>query len=72
MIQAEGFSEFKQHQHTQFWKLKNTRNKGKGFGVLVAKTWYWYDTWLIEVKEHCRENAVTYGKNSIGKLLPLR
>ena len=61
-MQEDGFIKFKQHQHTQLWKLKDAKNISKGFGVLVANTWYWYDTWLNEVKEHCKGNAVAYGK----------
>jgi hypothetical protein len=64
IMQEDGFVKFKQHQHTQLWKLKDAKNINKGFGVLVAKTWYWYDAWLKEVKEHCKANAVAYGKNT--------
>jgi hypothetical protein len=64
IMQEDVLVKFKQHQHTQLWKLKDAKNINKGFGVLVAKTWYWYDAWLKEVKEHCKANAVAYGKNT--------
>jgi len=62
LMQTDGFSKFKQHKHTQLWKSMNAKGKGKGFGVEVAKTWYWYETWLNEVRKHCQENASEYSK----------
>lgn len=64
LMQKNGYIGFKQHQHTNLWKKIKAKNRKKGFGVQVAKTWYWYDSWLNEVKKHCKENAVTYGKNT--------
>lgn len=64
IMQDEGFSKFKQHQHTQLWKSMDAKNTSKGFGVQVAKTWYWYDSWLNEVRKHCKKNASKYGKNT--------
>jgi len=58
LIQEDGYIKFKQHQHTVLWQKIKAKNKGIGFGVLVAKTWYWYDSWLNEAKKHCKENAV--------------
>jgi hypothetical protein len=64
LMQEDGYVDFKQHQHTQLWQSKDAKNKDKGFGVQVAKTWYWYQTWLNEVKSHCAENSELYGKNT--------
>ena len=64
IMQGEGFSKFKQHQHTQLWKSNDAKGENKHFGVLVAKTWYWYAAWLNEVRKHCEDNAVKYGKNT--------
>jgi len=64
IISSMGYSKFNQHQHTTLWQLKKAKDEGKNFGVQVAKTWYWYDSWLNEVKKHCVENAKEYGKNS--------
>jgi hypothetical protein len=57
-----GYTKFNQHHHTILWQSKKAKEKGKNFGVLVSKTWYWYETWLDEVKSHCVENAKKYGK----------
>lgn len=59
-MKAEGFSRFGMPQHTDLWKSCDARSSAKGYGVQIAKTWYWYDTWLIEVRKHCNENAGVY------------
>lgn len=64
IVKGMGYTKFKQHQHTALWQSKKAKDKSKNFGVIVAKTWYWYDTWLNEVKSHCAENAKIYGKNT--------
>lgn len=60
LMQSEGFSKFKMHQHTIFWKEKDARKANKGFGVQVAKQWYWYENWVIEVRNHCKKNKQKY------------
>lgn len=64
LIQESGYPSFKQHQHTQLWHEKDAKNTGKGFGVQVANTWYWYESWLVEATKHCQENSAKYGKNT--------
>jgi hypothetical protein len=54
-IQNEGFPRFTIHHHTILWKDLNARNPSLGYGVEVAKTWYWYESWLVEVRKHCHE-----------------
>jgi hypothetical protein len=55
-MKAKGFKRFGMHQHTQLWKKLDAKNPGKGFGVMVVKNWYWYDTWLNAVEDYCQEN----------------
>ncbi len=64
IMKDEGFSKFGMYQHTQHWKSLDAKKKGKGFGVQVAKTWYWYDSWLKEVRKHCRKNAAKYKEST--------
>lgn len=59
-MQEQGFTKFKQHQHTQLWKNLDARNPGKGYGVQVANTWYWYESWIAFVEQHCKENRDLY------------
>jgi hypothetical protein len=53
---AKGYKKFDMHQHTQLWKQLKARSEGKGFGVKVANTWYWYDSWIKEVEKYCEEH----------------
>lgn len=62
LMQDLGYVKFKQHQHTEYWKSQDAKKQGKGFGVQVAKTWYWYESWVIQVRHHCEENSQKYGK----------
>ena len=36
------------------------KNPVKGYGVQVARTWYWYDRWVDEVRTHCADNKNLY------------
>ncbi len=59
-IKAEGFPRFGINHHADLWKSRGAKGAGKGFGVQLAKTWYWYDTWIDEVRKHCREKVEAY------------
>jgi hypothetical protein len=59
-MKTEGYSKFGMTQHTDLWKSLDAKNTAKGYGVQVAKAWYWYDSWIEEVRKHCTENAVAY------------
>ncbi len=59
-LKAEGFPRFGMTHHTDLWKSRDAKNSSKGYGVQIAKTWYWYDTWLTEVRKHCSEIAEAY------------
>ena len=61
-VKAKGFNKFGMHQHTQLWKQLDARNEGKGFGVKVANTWYWYDNWIKEVEKHCNDHKEEFSK----------
>lgn len=59
-VKADGFAKFGMSHHTDLWKGRDAKNTAKGYGVQIAKTWYWYDTWLVEVRKHCSEKADVY------------
>ena len=61
LMGANGYSWFKMHHHTRLWKQLDAKNPGKGFGVMVVRTWYWYDRWVDTVREHCATNQGIYG-----------
>lgn len=56
MMKAKGYNRFTMHKHTLLWKKLDAKNPAKGFGVKVATTWYWYDSWLKEVEKYCEQN----------------
>lgn len=55
-----GYKKFQMHQHTQLWKSEDAKNSEKGFGVMIEKTWYWYENWLNFVKAYCEKNKAQY------------
>lgn len=59
-MQMSGFPGFTMHSHTQLWKEMDAKHPSKGLGVLVVKTWYWYQPWLEIVSSHCVANAASY------------
>jgi len=59
-IQNEGFPGFTIHHHTMLWKNLNAKNPSLGYGIEIVKTWYWYESWLIEVRSHCHEFREKY------------
>jgi len=63
MMKDKGYKLFGITQHTNLWKEKEAKDANKGYGVIVAGTWYWYQKWIQVVLEHCKENAALYGKS---------
>ncbi len=55
-MNEEGYSKFNISKHTELWKQEDAKNPEKHFGVLIAKTWYWYESWVREVSEYCKKN----------------
>ena len=60
LMRDEGYERFKQYHHTQLWKQLGSKNLGKGYGVQIAGTWYWYERWVDVVRQHCLENKERY------------
>lgn len=54
-VNAAGYSTFNMRDHTLLARQLDARNPGKGFGVIVAKTWYWYEHWYEKVIEKLKE-----------------
>lgn len=59
-VKADGFLRFGMKQHTDLWKSRDAKGQRTTFGVQIAKTWYWYDNWLSEVRKHCSDNSAEY------------
>jgi hypothetical protein len=60
MMKGEGYPRFSITSHMKLWKMMNAKDRAKGFGVPVESTWYWYDTWIDQVRKHCQDNATKY------------
>lgn len=60
LMKEEGFSKFNMHHHTQLWKEIDAKNPGKGYGIQVISTWYWYERWIEEVRNYCNTNRERY------------
>ncbi|WP_372837457.1 DUF3644 domain-containing protein [Phaeovulum sp.] len=50
-VQTAGHGAFNMHDHTLLAKQLDARKPAKGYGVMVAKTWYWYEHWYEKVLE---------------------
>ena len=59
-MKEEGYKKYSTYHHTELWKLLAGKNPSKGYGVLIAGTWYWYDSWIEKVKAHCIDKEVEY------------
>ena len=55
-----GFKKFNMFHHTKLWKEKDGKNPNKSYGVMIIKTWHWYQSWLDLVLDHCKKNAKDY------------
>ena len=61
LMRQEGFPRFGMQRHIDLWKSRDAKREGLGYGVQIAGLWYWYDSWVEQVRQHCRENAALYG-----------
>jgi hypothetical protein len=54
-IKTAGHPSFNMHDHTSLARQLDARKSGKGYGVQIAKTWYWYENWIAKVMEKLAE-----------------
>jgi hypothetical protein len=59
-MQSEGYKRFNVTKHTELWKGIDAKKPDAGFGVQVQNSWYWYDSWMEHVRQHCTQNATDY------------
>ena len=53
LMKDKGYDKFSLNKHTEIWKARNAKDPKFNYGVLISKTWYWYETWLKEVEKYC-------------------
>lgn len=56
IMKQRGYDHFSIHKHTEFWQSRDAKNKKFNYGVQIAKTWYWYESWLNEVGKYCESH----------------
>lgn len=54
-VKAAGHPAFTIYDHTLLANQLDARKPAKGYGVMVAKTWYWYENWFDKVIEKLAE-----------------
>ena len=59
-MRRRGFKWFNIAIHTNLWRKLDAKNPKNGYGVLLADgQWYYYDSWIARVNEHCEEIQAT-------------
>ena len=60
-VQCAGFPKFTIQDHTRFWKERDAKNPGKGFGCKGdCGNWVYFDRWVEEVIAHCEAQGSRY------------
>ena len=59
-MNEEGYPRFTMYSHINLWKKLDAKNPGKGYGIQIANQWYWYDSWIEKVSEHCFSQREKY------------
>lgn len=58
-MKDKGYVNFTIFKHSKLWKESDAKNPKFSYGTSIAKTWYWYEKWLVKVEEYCKQNADT-------------
>ena len=53
----EGYDGLTINKHTEIWKARNAKDPKYGYGVLISKTWYWYESWAKEIEKYCKTHS---------------
>lgn len=59
-MRGEGFTKFGMTHHTTLWKSMDAKNPKKGFAGRLGQQWYWFESWVKEVRKHCESNRKQY------------
>ncbi|PMR69225.1 DUF3644 domain-containing protein [Halomonas heilongjiangensis] len=61
LVREAGFPKFRvQPEHVNFWKSEDAKNPGKGYGVEVSGTWFWYESWVERCIKLCEAGGDRY------------
>jgi len=60
-VQKAGFKQFRvSPEHVKMWKVEDAKNPGKGYGVEIQGSWYWYQSWVDRCIELCKNAGNKY------------
>jgi hypothetical protein len=60
-VRKAGFTKFRvQPEHVRMWKAESAKDPGKGYGVDVEGSWFWYDAWIARCIALCQAAGGTY------------
>ena len=48
-VKEAGYPNFIMHDHTLLVKQLHARDSAKGFGIMLVKTWHWYENWYEKI-----------------------
>ena len=59
ILNKEGHTKFSLQKRDGFvplWKSLGAKRPGRGYGVEIGKSWFWYDKMLSAAREYCQKN----------------
>lgn len=65
-MQEIGYKKFQISDHTYLWKEKDAKNPKFHYGTIIAKQWYWYQSWFDVVEQYC-EKILKNSKHNLTK-----
>lgn len=61
LMREGGFPRFSIYHHTKLWQERDAKREEGRYGTqLPDGSWYWYETWVEVVREHCIDNRELY------------
>jgi hypothetical protein len=60
-VRKAGFTKFRvSPEHVDLWRAEDAKNPGRGYGVDIAGSWFWYQNWVDRCIEHCKQGGAKY------------
>lgn len=64
-VRKAGFSTYRiSPDHVNMWRGEDAKNPGKGYGVDVQGSWYWYQSWVERCLELCSAAGDKYRRQA--------
>ena len=60
LMNKEGWPGLDFTAHTELWQRLNAKREETGYGVYVGNQWYWYESWVNQVRGECEKNPEKY------------